>query len=168
MKFVSYLLWSLSSFPTAGLAWVLMWVTDRLYEGSGWFLAVPIRIVIFLMQIGILFGCLTTAISIAGVTFVIFRMAVKGQDVDEGRLSVKNYMLLLVIPVAMNISSLLIGLFHEWLNFNEHGLGFITLGYVGLVWYLQAGGLIVFLVWLVILPIFLRNRRSHPQDKGAL
>jgi hypothetical protein len=100
----------------------------------------------------------------AGIVFVIgslFRGASRGRDVDSGNaLSFKGYMLLLVLPVAMGVAGLLVGLFHNWLDFNQRGLGFISLGYQALVWVLEIGSLVVIGVWLVILPIFLRKRKA--------
>ena len=73
MKSVALIWYSLGSFPTAGLAWGLMWVTDRLYEGGWWwFIAVPIRIITFLMQLGVLFGCLATVVGIVVMTASLF------------------------------------------------------------------------------------------------
>jgi hypothetical protein len=69
-------------------------------------------------------------------------------------------MLFLLLPVAMGVASLLVELFHNWLNFNEHGLGLISLGYVALDWVLGIGSLVIIGVWLVILPIFLRKRNA--------
>jgi len=153
--------YGLLSFPTAGLAWVLMWVTDRLYEGSWWFIAVPIRIIIFLMQFGVLFGCLAKVVGIVWVMASIFYGASRGQDSDSGStLSVKGYMLLLLLPVAMVVAGLLVELFQNWLNFGAHGLGFITIGYVALDWVLMNGSIVIFVAWLVILPIFLRKRNA--------
>lgn len=162
--------YSLMSFPTAGLAWGLMWVTDRLYESPGAFsfIAVPMRIIILLMQIGVLFGCLFTGVGIVLVTASLFYGASRGKDSDSGStLSVKGYMLLLLLPVAMGVASLLVELFHNWLNFNEHGLGAISLGYIALDWVLGYGSLVVIGVWLVILPIFLRKRNATSPLKPA-
>jgi hypothetical protein len=163
--------YSLGSFPAAGFAWVLMWVTDRLYEGgSWWFMAVPIRIIVFLMQLGVLFACLATVIGIVWVIASIFYRALRGQELDgESRLSVKDYMLFLLLPVAMGIASLLVVLFNNWLNFNEHGLGLIALGYMALDWVLEYGSLVIIGAWLVILPIFLRkhNAISHLEVAGG-
>lgn len=155
--------YSLVSFPAAGLAWGLMWVTDRLYEGGWWwFIAVPIRIIIFLMQLGVLLGCLGSVVGIVWVTVSIFYRASRGQDLDgESTLSVKGYMLFLLLPVAMVIASLLVALFQDWLNFNEHGLGLIALGYLALYWVLGVGSLVIIGIWLVILPIFLRKRKRN-------
>ena len=162
MKSVALIYYSLGSFPIAGLAWGLMWVTDRLYEGgSWWFIAAPIRIIILFMQLGVLLGCLATMVGIVWVMASIFYQASRGQDLDSGStLSVKGYMLLLLLPVAMGVASLLVGLFHDWLNFGEHGLGLITVGYVALNWVLEIGSLVIIGVWLVILPIFLRKRNQ--------
>ncbi len=159
---LAVILYSLGSFPTAGIAWGLMWVTDRLYEGGWWwFIAVPIRLITFLMQIGVLLGCLATGVGIVLVTASSFYRASRGQDWDSGsRLSVKGYMLLLLLPVAMGVASLLVELFQNWLNFGEHGLGFIFLGYEALDWVLAIGSLVIIGVWLVILPIFLRKRNA--------
>jgi len=161
--------YGLMSFPAATLAWGLMWATDRLYEGGWWwFVAVPIRIIIFLMQLGVLFGCLASLAGIVWVTVSIFYRASRGQDLDgESRLSVKGYMLFLLLPVAMGLASVLVALFNNWLNFNEHGLGLISLGYVALYWVLEIGSLVIILVWLVILPIFLRKRNATSRLKPA-
>lgn len=155
------LYYSLASFPIAGLTWGLMWFTDRLYEWGVGLIAVPIRIITFIMQLGVLLGCLGTVIGIVWITASIFYSASHGQAADgESKLSVKGYMLLLLIPVAMEVAGLLVGLFHNWLNFGEHGLGLITLGYIALNWVLENGSLVIILVWLVILPIFLRRRNA--------
>ena len=76
-------------------------------------------------------------------------------------------MLLLLLPVAMGIAGLLVELFHNWLNFNEHGLGLISLGYTALDWVLGIGSLVIIGVWLVILPIFLRKRNAISPLKPA-
>ena len=150
----------LASVPIAGIAWVLMWMTDRLYEwGWVWIIAAPIRIIIFCMQLGVLFTCLATVIGIALLTASLFRSASRGQNINEDSLSVKGYMGLLLLPVTLAIVSLLVSLFHNWLNFGERGLAFITLGYMALVWALAIASLAIPVVWLVILPIFLNNRR---------
>lgn len=157
------LVYGLVSFPTAGLAWGLMWVTDRLYESPGafWFIAVPIRIVTFIMQIGVLFGCLSAGVGIVLVAVFLFYGASRGQySVSGSTLSVKSYMLFLLLPVAMVVASLLVVLFQNWLNFGGHGLGLITIGYEALNWVLQIGSLVTIVVWLVILPIFLRKRKA--------
>jgi F0F1-type ATP synthase membrane subunit c/vacuolar-type H+-ATPase subunit K len=154
--------YSLLSFPTAGLAWGLMWVTDKLYDWGVWFIAVPIRIITFIMQIAVLFGCLTAGIGIVFVTATFFHGASRGQDSDSGNtLSVKGYILFLLLPVAMGVASLLAALFHNWLNFGEHGLGLITFGYVALDWVLEIGSLVIVGIWLVILPIFLRKHHMR-------
>ena len=59
----------------------------------------------------------------------------------------------------MAVSSLLVELFHNWLKFNDIGLGLIALGYVGLDWVLQIESIIVLLLWIVVLPIYLHNRK---------
>ena len=160
--------YSLGSFPAAGFAWGLMWVTDRLYDWGVGFIAVPIRIIIFVMQIGVLFACLSTGVGIVLVTASVFYGASRGQDsVSGNRLSVKGYMLLLLLPAAMGVAGLLVGLFHNWLNFGEHGLGAITWGYVVLNWVLEIGSLVIIGVWLVILPIFLRKRNATFRLKPA-
>lgn len=154
--------YGLLSFPVAGLAWVLMWVTDRLYEGGWWWwIAVPIRIITFLMQLGVFMGCLAIVVGIVWIMTSIFYRASRGQDSDgKSRLSVKGYMLFLLLPVAMGVVSLLVTLFNNWLNFNEHGLGLIFLGYVALNWVLEIGSLVIILVWLVIFPIILLRKRN--------
>jgi len=162
--------WSLGSFPNAGFAWGLMWVTDKLYESPGAFsfIAVPMRIIILLMQIGVLVGCLGTGVGIVLVTASLFYGALRGKDLDSGStLSVKDYILFLLLPIAMGVASLLVTLFHNWLNFNEHGLGFISLGYITLNWVLEIGSLVIIGVWLVILPIFLRKRNATSCLKPA-
>jgi hypothetical protein len=145
-----------------------MWVTDRLYDWGAWWMAAPIRIIIFVMQIGVLFGCLSAGVGIVLMTATFFYRASRGQDSDSGNtLSVKGYMLFLLLPVAMGVASLLVELFHNWLNFNEHGLGLISLGYVALDWVLGIGSLVIIGVWLVILPIFLRKRNAISRLKPA-
>ena len=59
------LYFALMSIFASGSAWVLMWVTDRLYDWGLGLLAVPIRISIFFMQLGFLLGCLAIIIGSA-------------------------------------------------------------------------------------------------------
>jgi hypothetical protein len=126
------------------------------------------RIITFLMQIGVLFGCLLAAVGIVWVTVSLFYGALRGKDLDSGStLSVKGYMLFLLLPVAMGVASLLVELFNNWLNFNEHGLGLISLGYLALDWVLGIGSLVIIGVWLVILPVFLRKRNAISRLKPA-
>src|SRR4030043_294423 len=73
-------------------------------------------------------------------------------------------MTLLTLPVAMVVVSLLVGLFHNWLNFNEHGLGLISWGYFTSVLVLQIGSLVIIGVWLIVLPIFLHKRNAISSD----
>ena len=164
--------YGLMSFPAAGLAWGLMWLTDRLYDWGVGFIAVPLRIITFIMQIGVCLGLLSAGVGIVLVAASVFRGALRGQDWDsESTLSVKGYMLLLLLPVAMGVASLLVELFHNWLNFNEHGLGFISVGYVAFDWVLGWGSLVITGVWLVILPIVLRKRNANSRLsplKGAV
>jgi hypothetical protein len=119
------------------------------------------------MQIGVLLGCLSAGVGIVVMTASLFYGASRGQDLDSGTLSVKGYMLLLLLPVAMGVASLLVALFNNWLNFNEHGLGLITVGYVALDWVLEYGSLVIIGVWLVILPIFLHKRNAISRLKPA-
>jgi len=143
-----------------------MWFTDRLYEWGVWWLGAPIRIIIIIMQIGVLLGCLVAVAGTAWFSFGVFYRASRGKDTDDdtnddsGRLSVRRYMALLVLPVAMTVVSVLVALFHNWLNFSEYGLGLITWGYEALVLVLQLGSLVIIVAWLVILPIFLRKRNA--------
>ena len=163
MERVGFVLWwSLASFPAAVCAWGLMWMTDRLYGWGAWWLGAPIRIIIVIMQFGVLLACLGTAVGLAWLSFGVFYRASQGRDTNDaiGRLSIKRYITLLVVPVAMNAVSLFVGVFHNWLNFNEHGLGLITFGYTAFVWVLQIGSLVIIGVWFVILPIFLHNRNA--------
>ena len=97
----------LMTIPAAGFAWGLMWVTDRLYDWGFGLIAVPIRIIIFFMQMGALLGCLALTIGIVLVTVSVFKGASRGQDVDsDSALSVKGYMALLLLPMAMVVGSI--------------------------------------------------------------
>ena len=153
-----------SLFPAAGGLWVLMWVTDRLYE-HGWMglIAIPLRIVIFLGQCGFLLQCVTTLYKIVAVAAATFIAAVRGEagdgDYRYRRASVLDYILVLLLPVAMGVSGALLAVFHNWLDFNEHGLGFVSLGLGWLVWAIEIGSIVLVPVWLLILPIFLWKRR---------
>ena len=66
---------------------------------------------------------------------------------------------MLLLPVVMGLSGALLAVFHNWLDFGEHGLGFVSLGLGGLVWATQIGSIVLVAVWLLILPIFLWKRR---------
>lgn len=159
---------SLGLFPIAVVAWVLMWLTDRLYETSGlWVIAVPLRIVILFMQISFLAGCAGLLIGTVAVTGSLFNDAVRGRNpLTEVRLGWRGYLMLLLIPVAMAISSILIAVFHNWFDFNERGLGLVTLGARIVTAALQMGSVLVVLVWLACVPFFLWNRRGLSPTAG--
>ena len=142
-------------------AWVLMWVTDRLYDWGLGLFAVPIRIAIFFMQLGFLLGCLAVIIGIAVTTFIVFKAATRGLDADSDEaLGFKGYMLLLLTPILMFVASILLPLFNMWLDFNDSGLGFIHLGYWLLEFALVYGSVSIILIWIVVLPFFLRSRHA--------
>ena len=71
--------------------------------------------------------------------------------------------MILAIPVVMAIGILLVELVNMWLNFNDHGLGFIALGYKVLEWYLAIGSILVFIFWLIFFPIFLHARKRSSE-----
>lgn len=153
--------WSLATFLTAGMAWVLMWFSDKLYGANVWWIGAILRVITYLMEIGVL---LATFAMIAGLIYILglnFYRAARGLEAEQKHtLSGKNYMLLLLIPVAMVAAEFLVYLFNNWLNFNNHGLGLITENYLILNWVLENGTVIVVLVWLIILPFFLHNRKK--------
>ncbi|TAJ17190.1 MAG: hypothetical protein EPO65_11745 [Dehalococcoidia bacterium] len=156
-------------FPAAGGLWALMWVTERLYEhGWIWVLAVPLRIVTFIGQIGFLLQCVVTVLKIAGVAAATFSAAIQGQagagDYRYRRASVLDYILVLLLPIVMGVSGALVAVFHNWLDFDAHGLGFVSLGLGGLVWVIQIGSIVLVPVWLLILPVFLWKRRSSMRN----
>lgn len=166
MKRAGFLLWWIpGSFFFAVLAWGLMWITDRLYDWGVWWLGAPIRIIVFIMQIGVILGCLVAMVGTVWFSLGVFYRASRGRDThdetndDSGRLNVKRYMTLLALPVAMVAVSLIVVLFHNWLNFNEQGLGIISWGYGTTAQVLQIGSCVVLGVWLIVLPIFLSRRR---------
>lgn len=147
--------------PASGVIWGLMWATDRLYDWGFGLIAVPIRIIIFIIQISILFACLATIIGIVVGAFGFFKAASRGQDMaSDSELSFKRYMLLLVLPVAMVAASALFAFFNTWMDFFERGLAIIGAGYVALLWGLQISSVLLIGVWLVVLPFYLRNRRA--------
>lgn len=168
MKRAGFLLWWLpGSFVAAIVAWGLMWLTDRLYDWNTFisWIAIPLRIVTFLMQLGVLMGCLVTIIGTGWLSFDVFYRASKGINEDDetnkpSALNIRGYAALLVIPAVMAVTSLVVGLFHNWLNFNEHGLGLISLGYRVSAQVLELGSVVVLLAWLIVLPVFLHNRKA--------
>ena len=162
------LYFALTSIFAASSAWVLMWVTDRLYDWGIWWLAAPIRIGIFFAQLGVLITCLCVIIFLAIGAFSVFKAASKGLDADsDKRLSFKGYMLLLLTPIIMGVSTLLFPLFNNWLDFGERGLGIIAIGYLFLVYALAYGSILFVLAWLVVLPFFLRKRVAVAASMGV-
>lgn len=152
-------------FPAFG-AWLLMWITDRLYDWGVGLLAIPIRITLFFMQIGFLIFCVVITVYIALTVVKIFKGALHRESLDyESPLSIKGYMMLLLLPVAMWATSAIFAFLNNWLDFNERGLGFVALGYVALIWAFLIGSVAIIGLWLVILPFFLRNR-AHLNLQG--
>lgn len=125
-----------------------MWVTDRLYEHD-WIgvVAVPLRVVIFVGQAGFLVQCVITLGKIAIVAVATFGVAVRGEagvgDDRYRRGSVIDYILVLLLSVAMGASGVLLAVFHNWLDFNERGLGFVSLGLGWFVWAVQTGSIVI-------------------------
>lgn len=158
---------ALMSVSTACIAWVLMWITDRFYElaetggllGVLGLIAIVLRITIFVMQAAVLLACLGVIISLVKTNFAFFKSASSRLDTDaEETLTFKGYLLNLLTPIVMVVASLLLPLFTMWLDFNERGLGLIPFGYWLLELVLVYGSLLITLIWIVVLPFFLRNR----------
>jgi hypothetical protein len=158
---------ALMSVSTACIAWVMMWVTDRFYElaetggllGVLGLIAIFLRVTIFVMQVAVLLACLGVIIVIVKTTFDDFKAASSGLDTDtEETLTFKGYLLKLLTPIVMVVASLLLPLFTMWLDFNERGLGLIQIGYGLLQYLLVYGSILITIIWVVVLPFFLRNR----------
>lgn len=153
--------------PLAAVAWGLMWVTDRLYESGLGLVAAPIRIVVLLLQFGVLFDCFGVLLGIAVFVFALFAAASQGRDAySDGRPSIAGYLRLLLLPVAMGIAGAVVALFHNFLGFNEHGLGLVSVGFGAVVWGLQMGSVFVLLIWVAIAPVFLWKRQRIASASG--
>jgi hypothetical protein len=153
--------WSLATFPAAGMAWVLMWFSDKLYATNIWWFGAVLRVITLIMQIGVLMAAIAMIVGVAYILGLNFYRAARGLGTEKDEpLKTRDYLLLFLLPVAMAASAILLALFNNWLDFNNHGLGLITMSYFALNWVLESGSIVVVFVWLIILPFFLHNRKK--------
>lgn len=157
------------TFPMAVVAWALMWLTDRLYGMSLlWLIAVPIRLVILCIQVEFLFAALGTALTLSAIAAVAYWLAIRGRDwTSDRRMSLGGMFALLLVPLATELGSVLTALFHNWLQFDEHGMGLIALGLLAMYTVLGWISVVTLLGWFVVAPISLWSRRSVP-ERSAL
>ena len=153
------------------VAWVFMWVADRLYQMPViWFVGTLLTLVVLVIQVEFLLAALGTSLFFICLSCTSYWSVVRGRDWldDSGRLSLGGLLGLLVIPIATEVGVILTALFHNWFGFEERGMGLIALGLLALYQVLGWISVITLLSWFAVAPIALWNRRSVPGASDAV